>query len=62
VFLASGYYKEEAQKSISQETAISVWDLLLKGKFGQVLMQKTAFLTPFIYKNDRFTKTGSGQT
>ena len=26
------YYKEEVQKSITQETAIMVWDLLLKGR------------------------------
>ena len=28
------YYKEEGQKSITQETALMVWELLLKGRSG----------------------------
>jgi hypothetical protein len=29
---------------------------------GMFLVRKTPLFAPFIYKNDDFTKTGSGQT
>jgi hypothetical protein len=31
-------------------------------KFGRGTGKKTALFAPFIYKNQHFTKTGSGQT
>jgi hypothetical protein len=29
---------------------------------AELILRKTAFFEPFIYKNDDFAKTGSGQT
>jgi hypothetical protein len=38
------------------------WYRLIQGGHNYLLVQKTPLFEPFLYKNDHFTKTGSGQT
>eukprot|EP01046_Picozoa_sp_COSAG06_P049710 COSAG06_NODE_7710_length_2403_cov_93.648003_3_plen_69_part_00 len=38
------------------------WYRLIQGGQNYLLVRKTPLFEPFIYKNDHFTKTGSGQT
>jgi WD40 repeat protein len=48
--------------SANNDHNLRLWDWKTKELLGHGQVRKTPLFAPFIYKNEHFAKTGSGQT